>query len=43
MLTREEIREEFEIAKAKDKAGKKEIYENRINFIEIELHCKAFF
>ena len=27
MLTREEIREEFEIAKAKDKAGKKEIYE----------------
>tara|TARA_Y100000992_G_scaffold76733_1_gene48487 strand:- start:274 stop:648 length:375 start_codon:yes stop_codon:yes gene_type:complete len=37
MLTREEIREEFEIAKAKDKAGKKEIYENRINFIEMHM------
>ena len=37
MLTREEIREEFEIAKAKDKAGNKEIYDNRINFIEMHM------
>mgnify|MGYP001196239262 CR=1 FL=1 len=38
MYTREELREEFDIAKAKDKAGNKEVYVNRIAMIEMHMN-----
>ena len=38
MYTREELREEFDIAKAKDKAGNKEVYVNRIAMIEFHMN-----